>query len=285
MYPVSPSYRGRFAPSPTGPLHFGSLVTAVAGYLDARAAAGRWYVRMEDIDTPRVVPGAADQILTALEAFGLVWDGPVVYQSQRTAAYRDVFHRLRDAGHVYPCVCTRKDLAGAGRYPGTCAGGLPPGTQPRSWRLRVAPGPVPFHDRFLGPQSLDASALAGDFVVVRADGPFSYQFSVVVDDDAQRITHIVRGNDLLDATPGQVYLQRLLGLPQPAYLHVPVVRDATGAKLSKQTRAAPILPERASPLLRDAVAYLGLNPPAALDGAPPAEILQWAVAGWPSLCR
>lgn len=220
---------GRFAPTPSGPLHFGSLVAAVASYLDARSRGGRWLVRMEDIDTPRVVPGAADDILETLERFGFEWDGPVLYQSTRIDAYREALEQLKRAGAVYPCSCSRTTTA-----PCTCTSG------PR-WRVRF-PG--------------------DDFTVLRADGIFAYQLAVVVDDAYQGITDVVRGADLLDSTPRQIHLQKLLGFPTPRYVHVPVVTNEKGEKLSKQT-LAPALDVNAAPeLLKAALRFLGQNVPA-----------------------
>jgi glutamyl-Q tRNA(Asp) synthetase len=273
--PYRGPYRGRFAPSPTGPLHFGSLVGALASYLDARAHGGTWLVRIEDIDGPRTVPGADRQILSTLESFGMHADEPPVWQSARTADYEKALQTLQDAGLVYPCGCSRKEIADSLAnaharhttlaYPGTCRDGLK-GKSPRAWRLRVPePGAatVAFDDRWQGPQSQDLAAEVGDFVLKRADGQWAYQLAVVVDDASQGITHVVRGVDLLDSTARQIYLQRALHLPTPAYLHVPVVVDANGEKLSKQTGAAPLdahaaLPARVAGLMA-AARHLGLD--------------------------
>jgi glutamyl-Q tRNA(Asp) synthetase len=214
-------------------LHFGSLVAAMASYLDARAHGGEWLVRMEDVDKAREMPGAADSILSDLEFFGFRWDGPVMYQSQRTEAYREALEQLKSAGQAYPCGCSRKEIEGED-YPGTCARGLPPGKVARSWRVRGE----------------------GDFVVLRADGFFAYQLAVVVDDQAQGITHVVRGADLLDSTPRQNHLQRLLGYRVPHYRHVPLVLAADGQKLSKQTGAAMLDLARAEDLLSEAFVFL-----------------------------
>ncbi|MEO8662355.1 MAG: tRNA glutamyl-Q(34) synthetase GluQRS [Bryobacteraceae bacterium] len=281
-------YRGRFGPSPTGSLHFGSLVAAVASWVDARAAGGEWLVRMEDIDTPRVRPGAADSILATLERFGLHWDGPVSWQSQRGEAYSEALERLSSAGLLYPCSCTRKEIvdsvtgeAGAapGRYLGTCATGLMPGRLARSWRVRVEPGVICFHDRAQGTQCQDVDASVGDFILRRADGLFAYQLAVTVDDAVQGITAVVRGADLMEATHRQIHLRRILGLPEPSYLHVPVVTDATGAKLSKHNQAE-ALSSRASAHLTAALEFLGQQPPVELERAAPANILEWAVENW-----
>ncbi len=235
-------YRGRFAPSPTGPLHFGSLVAAVGSFLHARAQGGEWRVRIEDLDPPREVSGAADDILRTLDSFGLHWDGEVMYQSRRCETYEAALAQLKDAGVLYPCACTRREIADSSVsglegpvYPGTCRAGLAPGRVARAWRVRTDNRAIEFED---GLQGVIRSALEddiGDFVVQRADGFFAYQLAVVVDDAAQGISEIVRGADLLDSTPRQIHLQRLLGLPTPGYLHLPIVLNANGEKLSKQT--------------------------------------------------
>jgi len=256
-------YVGRFAPSPTGPLHFGSLVAALASWLDARAARGRWLVRIEDLDAPRAQPGAADEILLALERLGLGWDEPVAYQSQRAALYREALEKLKK--HTYWCGCTRREIAdsclglaadGAQIYPRTCRGGLPPGKAPRALRIRAS-GNVEFEDRLQGKQTQLLERDVGDFVLYRADGQFAYQLAVVVDDAAQGITDVVRGADLLDSTARQIHLQRLLAYPMPRYLHLPAAVNAAGEKLSKQTGAAPIDVTRREDELRRALAFLG----------------------------
>jgi len=245
-------YIGRFAPSPTGPLHAGSLVAAMASYLDAKAHAGHWLVRIEDIDEGRSVPGAADRILQSLLAFGMHWDGEVVWQSKRKNLYQEAFDRL--SGHTYPCACTRSEIAdshigvaadGATVYPGTCRNGLTPGKQVRAFRLRVPDRNqsgecIRFEDAWAGPASQHLAIEVGDFVLKRADGYWAYQLAVVVDDAAQQVTHVVRGADLLESTPRQIYLQRLLHLPTPHYLHVPAMLNQQGEKLSKQTGAMEI---------------------------------------------
>ncbi len=282
-----PAYIGRFAPSPTGPLHFGSLVAAVGSWLDARAVGGRWLVRMEDLDRPRCGPGAADTILHQLEVYGLHWDGAVLVQSQRDAAYAAALDQLKSAGHAYPCACTRSRLASAPKnaegetiYPGTCRAGLPAGQTARAWRVRVDSVSTCFHDRVHGRLCQNLEAEIGDFIVRRADGLFAYQLAVVVDDAHQGITDVVRGADLLWNTPRQIHLQALLGLPTPRYLHVPLVVNAAGQKLSKQT-LAPALPESGrGAVLAGALAALGHSPPADLAGAGPAVLLAWASAHW-----
>ena len=280
-------YVGRFAPSPTGPLHPGSLVAAVASWLDARAAGGRWLVRMEDLDRPRCVVGAADTILRQLEAYGLHWDGTVIDQSTRDDAYAAALDSLKAQGLAYPCACTRAQLAQAPRnaegeilYPGTCRNGLPAGAVARAWRVRVPLGAIGFHDRIHGDLSQDLSREVGDFIVKRADQLFAYQLAVVVDDAWQGISHVVRGADLLWNTPRQIFLQTLLGLPTPSYAHVPLITNAAGQKLSKQT-LAPALPlSGRSAVLAQALTALGHPPPADLNGAQPAELLAWARANW-----
>ena len=270
-------YVGRFAPSPTGALHFGSLVAALASWLDARCNGGTWLLRMEDLDQPRVMPGAADAILRQLEAFGLDWDGPVVYQSARLELYEAAIRKLHS--HVYPCSCTRKELEdsalaidGSRVYPGTCRHGPAPGKAARALRLRTDDEPVSFVDRLQGEVAQSIETEVGDFVVRRADGLYAYQLAVVVDDAAQGVTDVVRGADLLDSTPRQIYLQRLLGYASPRYLHVPVAANAAGEKLSKQTQARDAVVQD----VPRALGFLGLEPPA----GPPREILAWAAQRW-----
>src|SRR5258706_8243958 len=256
-------YVGRFAPSPTGPLHFGSLVAALASWLDSRHAGGRWLLRMEDLDRPRVAPGAADAILRQLESFGLNWDGPVVYQSARLELYREALLRL--APRSYPCACTRKELEdsalsidGSRIYPGTCRGGLAPGKIARAVRLRTGSAPLQFADRVQGTIEQSVERDVGDFVLRRADGLFAYQLAVVVDDAEQGVSDVVRGADLLDSTARPILLQQRLGLGTPRYLHVPVAIGASGAKLSKQTGATPLPLGHPAESLRDALKVLGL---------------------------
>ncbi|MCI3205326.1 MULTISPECIES: tRNA glutamyl-Q(34) synthetase GluQRS [Pandoraea] len=276
--PVAPRYRGRFAPSPTGPLHRGSLVTALASWLDARAHDGIWIVRMEDLDEPRCVPGAADDILDTLSRLGLHSDEPIVWQSRRHALYEHALADLAARGLVYPCGCTRREIADSLTrvharhstlaYPGTCRDGLH-GKTARAWRLRVPDADAArmhFNDRWMGPQTQDLAAEVGDFVLKRADGQWAYQLAVVVDDQLQDITDIVRGADLLDSTARQIYLQACLGAPTPRYLHVPLVMADDGEKLSKQNGAAPLTldtPAAILAALKAAAAHLGL--PAALN--------------------
>ena len=242
-----PEYVGRFAPSPTGPLHFGSLVAALASYMEAKAAGGKWLVRMEDLDPPRVAPGAADQILHALERLGFEWDGPVLWQSARTERYSGVIDDLSRRGFAYGCSCTRKELEdsvlaidGARVYPGTCRHGLAAGKRLRAVRLRTHGAPIGFDDRIQGRIEQRVEKEVGDFVLLRADGVYAYQLAVVVDDSDQGVTDVVRGADLIDSTARQMHLQRILGARTPRYAHVPVAVNDAGEKLSKQTGAAPL---------------------------------------------
>lgn len=279
-------YIGRFAPSPTGPLHFGSLVAAAGSFFDARARRGRWLVRIEDVDAPRTVPGAARSILATLEHFGLEWDGEVVWQSSRLDAYREAFERLEASRIVFPCTCSRREIAdsalardGSRIYPGTCRHGLPAGRLPRAWRVR-AQGRIVFDDRIQGRQEEDLESEAGDFVVLRGDGQFAYQLAVVVDDAAAGVTDVVRGADLLGSTARQIHLQRLLGYPAPTYAHLPVVLNAAGEKLSKQTLAVPVDEADPADTLFAALVFLGQRPPVALRRASLAELRQWGIANW-----
>ena len=284
-------YIGRFAPSPTGPLHFGSLVAAVASYLEARANRGKWLVRMEDLDTPREMPGAAEGILRTLEAFGFEWDGPVMYQSGRSATYDEALHTLQNKGLVYPCGCTRKEIAdsavqGAGYgvegliYPGTCRNGLAPGKPARAWRICVDDQPITFQDAIQGEISQELSRDIGDFVLKRADGLYAYQLAVVVDDAAQGITHVVRGADLLDSTPRQIFLQQALDFQQPHYAHVPIAANAAGEKLSKQTLAPALNTGQRAAALWAALSFLGQKPQPELQNESLQSLWQWAHAHW-----
>ena len=287
LMPPSPIYRGRFAPSPTGPLHFGSLVAALGSCLEARVQGGEWLLRIEDVDAPRCPPAVAEDILRTLEACGFAWDGEVLWQSRRTERYRELLGQLRQDGRLYPCACTRRELAdsqlapdGAHVYPGTCRDGLPPGRAARAWRLRVDEAVVAFDDALQGRVAQDLARDVGDFVLLRADGYFAYQLAVVADDADQGITHVVRGADLLDSTARQIFLQRCLGVPTPAYAHLPVVVNAQGEKLSKQTLAPAIDTVTPAPTLCAALRFLGQSPPAELERAPLAELWSWAQAHW-----
>ncbi|MDN0075515.1 tRNA glutamyl-Q(34) synthetase GluQRS [Crenobacter sp. SG2303] len=282
---VSTPYRGRFAPSPTGLLHAGSLATAVGSYLEARCRGGEWLVRIEDLDPPREQAGASEHILATLAAFGFEWDGEVVYQSRRHRLYREALQLLAERGLAYQCACTRREIALAARpgvdgpvYPGTCRHGLPPGREGRAWRLKVEPGEVGFVDRLQGYYAQDLARDVGDFVLLRADGFWAYQLAVVVDDADQGITDIVRGADLLVSTPRQIWLQRCLAVTTPTYCHLPLLVNAAGEKLSKQTLAPAIDPGRAAAELRLALNRLGHEPDTACQSV--AELWQWAFANW-----
>lgn len=278
-------YRGRFAPSPTGSLHFGSLVAALGSYLDAKHHRGAWLVRIEDLDTPRCAPGAANDILHTLEAFGLHWDEEIICQSLRTAAYDEAMQRLRAIDAVYPCCCTRREIAdsalhGVQVYPGTCRNGLPAGREGHAWRVRtdLLQENICFDDILQGRFTQNLARDSGDFVVKRADGLYAYQLAVVVDDKFQGITHVVRGSDLLACTPRQLYLQHLLGFDTPAYLHLPVAVNKLGEKLSKQTLARPV--EKNNFTLFDALTFLRQHPPYELRQSRIEKILAWAIANW-----
>lgn len=284
------SYTGRFAPSPTGPLHKGSLVAAMASYLDAKVHGGRWLVRIEDVDEARTVPDAAETILRCLLDFGMQWDGEVVWQSARKGLYEAAFQGLGRL--AYPCGCTRREIAdsqthiagdGAAVYPGLCRIGLAAGKAARAYRLRVPDdeaGLISFEDRWVGTVCQNLGTEVGDFVLKRADGYWAYQLAVVVDDADQGVTHVVRGADLLDSTPRQIYLQRLLGLSSPRYLHVPVVTNARGEKLSKQTGGLALNTRDAVRELVDAAAFLGLPVQQAKSVA---DFWMQAVPAWESL--
>lgn len=284
---------GRFAPSPTGRLHVGSLVAAVGSWVMARRTGGSWLVRIEDLDAPRVIPGMADDILRTLEALGLVWDGEVLRQSERSDVYQAALDRLAAAGFCYSCGCSRAEIArissaphgatGEIRYPGTCRGGLPPGRSARAVRVRVPDEAILFTDRLMGAGRENLAESCGDFVLKRADGPFAYHLAVVVDDALQGVTQVVRGADLLASTPRQIYLQRLLGYPLPVYCHLPLVTGPDGGKLSKRDNQVSlaedaVIRSRAGVLVAAALRFLGQDVPHFLDGAHPGEILAWGVA-------
>ncbi|WP_150429766.1 tRNA glutamyl-Q(34) synthetase GluQRS [Dechloromonas sp. CZR5] len=286
---MSIPYRGRFAPSPTGPLHFGSLVAALGSCLDARTQGGEWLVRMEDVDTPRNVPGAADDILRTLEAFGFEWDGAVAYQSRRHAVYGEALASLREAGKVYGCACSRREIAdsallpaidGGMLYSGTCRAGLAAGRLARAWRLRVDASELVFDDRLQGRIAQVLERDVGDFVLLRADGLFAYQLAVVVDDAWQGITDVVRGADLLASTPRQIWLQRCLGYSTPSYAHLPVAANPAGEKLSKQTKAVPLKVADAPGELLAALRFLGQPAPTELAAAAVRDVWAWALENW-----
>lgn len=283
---------GRFAPSPTGPLHFGSLVAAVASYCDAKAQGGKWLVRMEDVDTTREVQGAAQHILATLEAYGFAWDGEVLFQSQRGDIYQDYLNQLIAQSDVYPCTCSRKEIADSSTsigiegaiYPSTCREQLSHPDRTVAWRIKVDEQTIQFNDRALGHMQHHLAQDIGDFVLKRADGLFTYQLAVVVDDAEQGVTDVVRGADLLNSTTRQIYLQQKLGLLTPRYLHIPVVTNAAGEKLSKQTLAEAISQENISETLFQALSFLNTfftqPTPAELRHSPLPSIWQWAISHW-----
>ncbi len=277
---MNTSYRGRFAPSPTGPLHFGSLVAAVGSYLAASIQNGEWYLRIEDLDPPREVPGAADEILRCLDTFGFAWHGKVVYQSQRHAAYHAALEQLQKERLTFPCICTRKVLSGSPIYPGNCRHRQGAMEQPHTTRLRVADKRIQFNDRLQGLQRQNIAKEVGDFIIQRADHLFAYQLAVVVDDAEQGITEVIRGSDLLTVTGRQIYLQQQLQLTTPSYGHLPIVVNPAGDKLSKQTFAQPLNSDQPAPQLWYALQFLGQAPPAALKDDSLSEIWRWAKANW-----
>lgn len=282
-------YRGRFAPSPSGPLHFGSLIAALGSYLDARAAGGEWLLRIEDVDAPRTVAGAAEDILGVLAALGFDWDGAPVWQSRRLERYRAALDALTAEDLVYPCACTRREIAdsrlataadGGLIYPGTCRQGLPRGRSARAWRLRVPEISVGFDDAIQGRVEQSLAREVGDFVLLRADGQFAYQLAVVVDDADAGITDVVRGADLLDSTPRQIWLQRCLGLPALRYAHLPVATNPAAEKWSKQTLAPALDAGLGVPLLARAMRFLGQAvPPDVVHESLP-RFWDWAIAHW-----
>lgn len=282
---LSSPYRGRFAPTPSGPLHFGSLVTALASWMEARAQQGEWQVRIEDLDPPREMPGAADQILFTLEAFGLTWDGPVVYQSQRHEAYQHALDQLRAQGRAYPCFCTRKQRQGQPIYLGHCRHQPPPRTHlAPAWRFALEETqPLEWQDQLQGPQHFCFSDI-GDPIIQRRDGYWAYQLAVVVDDLEAGMTHLVRGYDLLDSTPWQLALYQALAPEQepPTYLHLPLIINASGQKLSKQNHAPAICSTRASATLYLALRYLNQSVCAEWAQLPITELLALALADWRS---
>lgn len=282
----TPIYRGRFAPSPSGPLHFGSLVAAVGSYLDARSRGGEWLVRIEDLDPPREKPGSAAAILRTLEAFGFEWDGEVLYQSGRSGRYREMLAELQADRYAYPCCCSRKEIADSAVagiegpvYPGTCRSGTDPDRPAIALRVRTDDVPIPFQDRIQGRQIQRLATEIGDFVIRRADGLTAYQLAVVVDDADQGVTQVVRGADLLFSTPRQIHLQRLLHLPEPRYAHLPLVLDREGKKLSKQSDSRPVDPADPLPALAAALRFLGQPLPDQIPGE--LNLLwRWAIEHW-----
>ncbi|MGY5237016.1 tRNA glutamyl-Q(34) synthetase GluQRS [Neisseria sp. HMSC067H09] len=285
--PLPTDYIGRFAPSPTGLLHIGSLLTALASYADARANRGKWLVRMEDLDPPREMPGAAAHILHTLEAFGFEWDGEVVWQSRRHSLYRDALGRLKEKGLLYPCYCSRKDWQAAAAqgadgfvYNGRCRRpeDRPHTDKPPAWRIRVNDETIGFDDGIVGHYAQNLARDIGDFVLLRADGFWAYQLAVVADDADQGITHIVRGQDLLVSTPRQIYLQRNLGFATPHYAHLPLLVNKHGQKWSKQTLAPALDENHKEQLLRQVLQYLNLPP--APEVSRPQALLSWAIEHW-----
>lgn len=279
--------RGRFAPSPTGPLHFGSLIAAVGSYISARSQDGEWLVRMEDLDPPREMKGAADDILRTLEAYGFEWDGEVMYQSRRRDAYETALAALKHQGALYACGCTRKEIADSSIrgiegpvYPGTCRTGLPAERETRALRVRTDDVAIEFEDRVQGAQRMRLETDIGDFVVKRADGLYAYQLAVVVDDAEQDITEVVRGADLLTSTPRQIHLQRLLGVPTPAYMHLPAALNARGEKLSKQTFAQALPRKQPVAVLWQVLEFLGQRPSPEWRDATLAEFWSVATGHW-----
>ncbi|MGH8273730.1 MAG: tRNA glutamyl-Q(34) synthetase GluQRS [Gammaproteobacteria bacterium] len=279
------SARGRFAPTPSGPLHFGSLVAALASALDARSRGGEWLLRIDDLDSAREAHGARDAILFELNAFGFSWDGPVYTQRNRSTRYHDATNALLASCEAFPCACSRRDIAAAAKsndtaiYPGTCRNGLPPGRKARSIRLRVPDRTLEFDDAWAGRVRRNLAREVGDFVLWRADGIASYHLATVLDDADAGVTHVVRGADLLGSTMRQIYLQQALGLSTPAYAHLPLVRDC-GRKLGKQTGAPRLDLSRPVPTLVAALGFLRQAPPSALNDAVVGEVWNWALAHW-----
>lgn len=281
-------YIGRFAPSPTGPLHFGSLVAAVASYCEAKIQRGQWLLRMEDLDRPREIKGAANTILQQLAQFGFEWDGAILYQSRRDEIYVAALEELKQHNLIYPCTCTRKEIADSSTsigiegliYPGTCIRQPIKPQTAIAWRIKTPTSMIAFDDAIQGHICQNLQQDIGDFILKRADGLFAYQLAVVIDDAEQGVTHVVRGADLLNSTPRQIYLQQMLHLTTPQYAHVPVATNAAGEKLSKQTLAQPINTENRAHLLFLALQFLGHNPPDLLLTENLQIIWQWAFANW-----
>ncbi|MEA5445795.1 tRNA glutamyl-Q(34) synthetase GluQRS [Gammaproteobacteria bacterium AB-CW1] len=282
-------YTGRFAPSPTGPLHFGSLLAATASYLEARRHGGRWLLRIDDIDPPREAAGARDEIPRTLEAFGFEWDGPIILQSTHLDRYQAALEQLLAGGLAYPCACTRREVRAVARegvdgpiYPGTCRNGMPPGREGRAIRLSTHEAQIEFKDDYQGPIAVDLEAQMGDFVIRRADGLFAYHLAAAVDDGDGEISHVVRGIDLLYSAPRQIHLMHCLGLTPPCYAHLPVILNREGQKLSKQTGATGLDTGQAPALLFHALRTLGQAIPEPLQGATLEEIWAWALEHWDS---
>lgn len=294
-YPALPTtralvmtYIGRFAPSPTGPLHFGSLVAAVASYCDAKAHDGKWLLRIENVDTTRAVNHASEQIIDTLQHYGFVWDGEITYQDQRTALYEQYFYQLQQKSLIYPCSCTRKAIADNAVhsgiegliYPRTCYPDKAEVQNNLAWRMHVANQSINFEDRIAGTHTHAMSTDIGDFVIKRADGLFAYHLAVVADDAEQGVTHVVRGEDLLHSTSRQILLQQALNLPTPRYMHTALVTNTNGEKLSKQTFAPAISNIEVATTLFNALSFLNLDPPQKLLRASVNEVWQWAIKQW-----
>jgi glutamyl-Q tRNA(Asp) synthetase len=285
--PFVPNYRGRFAPSPTGPLHFGTLVAAVGSYLEAKSHDGEWLVRIENLDTPREISGASSEILRTLESLEMEWDHEVVYQSERNSVYQTTLAILDEYGVIYPCTCTRREIADSSItgvsgpvYPGTCRSNLLNKKQLGALRVITDNSLVKFKDALRGQISQRLESETGDFVLRRADGIYAYQLAVVVDDAEQGITHVVRGADLLDSTPRQIYLQKLLGYPILEYMHLPVVVNNQGKKLSKQNLATPLDISNPVAQLIATISFLGQEPPTELLKNSISSFWEWAVKNW-----
>lgn len=278
------TYTGRFAPSPSGPLHLGSLFSALSSWLQARSRQGRWLLRIEDIDTPRVVEDADSAIMRTLESFGLTWDEAVVYQSQRLSAYDEALASLKQRGLVFHCTCSRKEVAAGHKgadgpvYPGTCRNGPDPLRARRAVRVLIEDTEICFQDRLYGQQGQHLGRDVGDFIIRRSDGQYAYQLAVVVDDAWQGVTEVVRGEDILSSTCRQIYLQRLLGYPQPKYFHTPLLINTAGRKLSKQNHALPVDDNDVVNTLRYCLHLL--NHPAPQDMDHRDDLLAWAIAAW-----
>jgi glutamyl-Q tRNA(Asp) synthetase len=282
--PDKQPYIGRFAPSPTGPLHLGSLYTALASFLQARSRQGLWLLRIDDLDFPRNIKGSADSILKTLDAFGLHWDSSVVYQSQCLDSYHEILDQLAWDQLIYPCTCTRKTLTAI--YSGACRSKQTQSDSPNSYRIKTDNRIISFKDELQGLISHDLAEQHGDFILKRKDRIIAYQFAVVIDDDRQHINHVVRGYDLLDSTPRQIYLQQVLGLVTPDYMHVPVIIDEQGYKLSKQTRATAVDLKQPHAVIFELLTLLKQNPPSELQQAPSTELIAWAIEHWnPSMLK
>ncbi|MGR9087038.1 MAG: tRNA glutamyl-Q(34) synthetase GluQRS [Gammaproteobacteria bacterium] len=285
--PAQQPYIGRFAPSPTGPLHLGSLFTALASFLQARARQGKWLLRIDDLDTPRNAPGSIDSILTALDTLGLYWDDEVDYQSRHVPEYEYLLDKLLRDGLIYPCTCTRKSLsklrsgsAAEGVYPGICKNRHPSPVSRFSLRIKTDDRIIAFDDQLQGSIAHGLAEQHGDFIVKRRDGIIAYQFAVVVDDARQHVSHVVRGFDLLRETPKQIFLQDVLSVARPGHMHVPVIVDQEGLKLSKQTLAAAVELNSPETVLHRLLVLLGQNPPFELHLAPAPELIDWAITHW-----